>query len=174
MSRNLDVSKYKNGDTIPQVTNPSEWDTLTTGAYCYYNNDSAKYASIYGKLYNWYAVNDPRGLAPSGWRIPTKSDIIALHSCMGGDGGLLKDSGTIYWEYPNVNATNRSGFTALPGGNRLVSNGFIYLRFRGMWWSSSEYDTLNAWDLHLYYGNPAIHVQSHDKHTGYSVRCIKD
>lgn len=70
MVKNLDVAKYRNGDPIPNVTNAEIWSTITTGAYCYFNNDSATYASTYGKLYNWYAVNDPRGLAPAGCYIP--------------------------------------------------------------------------------------------------------
>ena len=71
MNKNLDVSTYRNGDPIPNVTDPAIWAGLTTGAYCYYNNDSATYAVVYGKLYNWYAVNDPRGLAPIGWHVPS-------------------------------------------------------------------------------------------------------
>jgi len=71
MTKNLEVSTYRNGDPIPKVTNGAAWASLTTGAYCYYNNDSTTYAATYGKLYNWYAVNDPRGLAPEGWHIPT-------------------------------------------------------------------------------------------------------
>ncbi len=71
ITKNLDVTTYRNGDTIPKVTDDAEWAALTTGAYCYYDNDSATYAATYGKLYNWYAVNDSRGLAPEGWHIPT-------------------------------------------------------------------------------------------------------
>ena len=71
MFKNLNVDRYRNGDPIPNVTDPAIWAGLTTGAYCYYNNDSATYAVVYGKLYNWYAVNDPRGLAPEGWHVPS-------------------------------------------------------------------------------------------------------
>ena len=71
--KNLNVSNYRNGDLIPQVKNPAKWATLTTGAWCWYNNDSAN-GAVYGKLYNWYAVTDPRGLAPEGWHVPSDAD----------------------------------------------------------------------------------------------------
>ena len=82
MPKNLDVDHYRNGDPIPQVTDPEVWGTLTTGAWCYYNNDPAN-GAVYGKLYNWYAVNDPRGLAPAGWHIPTEAEMIVMSDCLG-------------------------------------------------------------------------------------------
>src|SRR5687768_3923155 len=101
MTKNLDVSTYRNGDTIPKVTDAAEWAALTTGAYCYYDNDSATYAATYGKLYNWYAVNDPRGLAPEGWHIPSEYEWITLGDCFGGDGAAgdnLKEMGSTHWD----------------------------------------------------------------------------
>ena len=127
MAKNLDVTTYRNGDVISQVTDPTAWNALTTGAWCYYNNDPAN-GTIYGKLYNWYAVNDPRGLAPTGWHIPTEGELIALSDCLGGQevaGGKLKETGTAHWLSPNI-ATNETGFTALPGG------GFVKT-FNGEW-----------------------------------------
>jgi len=82
VQKNLNVSRYSNGDPIPNVTDNLQWATLTTGAWCWYNNDSATYAAVYGKLYNWYAVNDPRGLAPAGWHIPSESDWNKLEKCV--------------------------------------------------------------------------------------------
>jgi uncharacterized protein (TIGR02145 family) len=84
MRENLDVVTYRNGDIIPQVTDPSLWSSLTTGAWCYYNND-ANNGGIYGKLYNWYAVNDPRGLAPEGWHVPTDEEWETLTNKLGGE-----------------------------------------------------------------------------------------
>lgn len=118
MAENLNTSHYLNGDSIPQVQDKAEWVALTTGAWCYYQND-AENGKTYGKLYNWYAVNDPRGLAPEGWHIPTDAEWIALIDYLGGTnvaGGKMKQIGTVHWISPNLGATNESGFSALPGG----------------------------------------------------------
>ncbi|HZV69689.1 MAG TPA: FISUMP domain-containing protein [Saprospiraceae bacterium] len=139
MTKNLDVTTYRNGDPIPKVTTNSAWAVLTTGAYCYYNNDSTTYAATYGKLYNWYAVNDPRGLAPEGWHIPTDFEWTTLGNCLGGNsiaGGLMKEAGTVHWTSPNTGATNLSGFTGLPAGFRDNSGFFNAISTTGVWWSS--------------------------------------
>ncbi len=118
MTRNLDVDHYRNGDPIPEVKSASLWKSLTTGAWCYFKNDKDS-GVTYGKLYNWYAVNDPRGLAPVGWHIPSDAEWSTLSAYLGGDsiaGGKLKESGTSHWNIPNTGATNVSGFSALPGG----------------------------------------------------------
>ncbi len=114
-TKNLDVARYRNGDPIPQVTNPTQWASTRTGAWCWYNNDSATYASTYGRLYNWYALNDPRGLAPQGWHVPTDEEWTILTDYLGGlslSGGKMKS--TTGWNAPNTGATNSSGFTGLP------------------------------------------------------------
>lgn len=115
---NFDVTKYINGDPIPEETDPIAWAALTTGAYCSYDNNSANDA-IYGKLYNWYAVNDPRGLTPTGYHIPTDTEWTTLTTCLGGEsvsGGKMKDISTMHWNSPNQDANNSSDFTGLPGG----------------------------------------------------------
>ena len=120
MKQNLNVVKYKNGDPIPQVTDPSVWAELTTGAWCFFDNDSTT-GEIYGKLYNFYAVVDPRGLAPRGWHVPSDAEWTTLGNCLGGDtvaGSALKETGTAHWLGSNADATNSSGFTGLPGGSR--------------------------------------------------------
>ena len=142
MKKNLDVDHYRNGDPIPQVTDPTQWANLTTGAWCYYNNDPAN-RTTYGKIYNWYAVNDSRGLAPVGWHIPTDAEWTELENCLGGEsvaGGKMKETGTTHWLSPNTGATNESGFTALPGGSRSYMNGLYYeIGQSGAWWSSTEF-----------------------------------
>ena len=177
MTKNLDVVTYRNGDPIPKVTDNAAWAALTTGAYCYYNNDSVTYAATYGKLYNWYAVNDPWGLAPEGWHIPTDFDWTTLENCLGGAavaGGAMKETGTIHWTTPNTEATNISGWAGLPGGNR-TSNGTIYsVGNNGFWWSSTEDDPTSAWDRGLYYANGNIYRTSFSKENGFSVRCLRD
>ncbi|MFA6571391.1 MAG: fibrobacter succinogenes major paralogous domain-containing protein, partial [Bacteroidota bacterium] len=125
MKKNLDVDHYRNGDTIPEVKDPKIWAKLKTGAWCYYGN-SLDEGKIYGKLYNWFAVNDPRGLAPAGWHIPTDTEWTTLTSNLGGEsgaGGKMKSKGTLegddgLWFRPNTGASNESGFSALPGGWR--------------------------------------------------------
>ena len=181
---NLNVSKYRNGDIIPQVTDPTQWSNLKTGAWCYYNNDSAN-GAIYGKLYNWYAVNDPRGLAPSGYHIPSFTEWVTLSTCLGGDsiaGGAMKETGTNHWASPNSAATNSSNFTGLPGGNRAYTTivdvtSFVNIYKFGYWWSSSEKNTTEAPIVLLYYNNGAFQCDPNytlTKDRGISVRFIKD
>ena len=146
MTKNLDVAYYRNGDPIPQIIDPIQWSSLTTGAWCYYNNDAAN-GAIYGKLYNWYAVNDPRGLAPVGWHIPSSPEYISLINCLSGAtvaGGKMKETGTTHWLSPNAGATNSSGFTGLPGGFRGINGStqtelFQSLGSDGAWYNSTSY-----------------------------------
>ena len=177
MTKNLDVATYRNGDPIPKVTGTAEWAALTTGAYCYYNNDSATYAAIYGKLYNWYAVNDPRGLAPEGWHVPTDFEWTTLENCLGGAsvaGGAMKETGTIHWTSPNTGATNISGWAGLPGGIRFNFGTFDYIGANGYWWSSSETNPSYAYNRYLFY-NDSYLVRSFDwKQRGFSVRCLRN
>lgn len=177
MTKNLDVATYRNGDLIPKVTNNAAWEALTTGAYCYYNNDSTTYAATYGKLYNWYAVNDPRGLAPEGWYIPTDFEWTTLGTCLGGDdvaGGPMKEIGTTHWTAPNTGATNISGFTALPGGFRDNGGSFGSIGGGGTWWSSSENTSGNALQRGLSYYSVVLSDGGFDKNYGFSVRCLRD
>jgi len=180
MATNLAVTHYRNGDKIPQVRNQVNWNTLTTGAWCWYNNDSAT-GAVYGRLYNWYAVNDPRGLAPAGWHVPSGAEWDTLTTHLGGNaiaGGKLKDTGTIeagtgLWYAPNIGANNRSGFTALPGGERWHIS-FDALGKRGSWWSSTDLSTDNASVFGLSYGSRVVYIAPEAKLDGLSVRCIKD
>ena len=177
MVKNLNVSTYRNGDSIPKVTDPTTWAALTTGAWCWYNNDSATYADTYGKLYNWYAMNDSRGLAPPGWHKPTDEEWTTLTTCLGGEtvsGGPMKEDGTSHWFSPNTGATNSSGFTGLPGGYRS-SNGTFYVNgSHGYWWSSTEFDAATAWFYNLYYNFAFTGRNLNPKTMGFSVRCIRD
>ncbi len=175
---NLNVSKYRNGDVIPQVQDATQWGSLTTGAWCYYNNDPAN-GAIYGKLYNWHAVNDPRGLAPSGYHIPTDTEWTSLINCLGGEvvaGGKMKKAGTGLWQTPNTGATNESGFTGLPGSYRSSLGSFysLSLSFLGFWWSSSEKNTIHSWYQALVYNNAFATRDNFPKGAGFSVRCLKD
>jgi uncharacterized protein (TIGR02145 family) len=191
MVKNLDVTTYRNGDPIPQVIDPSAWAGLTTGAWCYYNNDLAN-NSIYGKLYNWYAVNDPRGIAPVGWHVPSDAEWTILSNCLGGysiAGGKMKSTGTLeagtgLWLSPNTGASNSSGFTGLPSGAR---SGGIALDFSSVnrgayWWSSTNYSIDRAWSRTVGFNSSildwGIGVVSGEppflKKNGMSIRCIRD
>jgi uncharacterized protein (TIGR02145 family) len=176
MLYNLDVTTYRDGTSIPEVQDPTAWAALTTGAWCYYNNDSAN-GAIYGKLYNWYAVNDPKGLAPTGYHVPSEPDIQTLVNSLGGylaAGGLLKETGTTYWNSPNIGATNSSGWTGRPGGFRIQDGSFIVRNLTGYWWNSTSVDSLNAFAYTLSYNNTNIGVNNGNKLAGFSVRCLKD
>ena len=173
MLKNLDVSTYRNGDPIPEVTNAAAWDALTTGAWCYYENNSA-YGPIYGKLYNWYAVNDPRGLAPAGWHIPSHTEWATLQTCLGEDpGGKMKEAGLAHWKAPNVGATNSSGFTALPSGGR--SGAFFGLTESATWWTATEYNPTQGRTRFVDYNNTFLGFPGFsDKEVGAAVRLMKD
>ena len=175
---NLNLTQYRNGDIIPQSTNLNEWVSLTTGAWCYYDNDPANELK-YGKLYNWYAVNDIRGLAPQGFHIASDSEWTILTNYLGGEtvaGGGMKELGNCHWASPNASATNTSGFTALPGGYRDDTGSFYFKSNNGLWWSSTSASSSYpiAWTRDLSFGMVEVGRSYHTKLFGLSVRCIKD
>jgi len=177
MTRNLDVATYANGDTIPMVTDAAAWAALTTGAYCYYNNDSATYAAVYGKLYNWYAINDSRGLAPDGYHVPSEFEWSTLGTALGGNssaGGWMKEIGTANWNAPNTGATNYSNFTARPGGYRDANGVFHQEGDFGYWWTSTQGTSNFAWNRKLNYNDSVLQGGSAGYKQGLSVRCVKD
>lgn len=174
--RNLDVATYRNGSTIPQITDPTQWAALTTGAWCYYDNDPAN-GEIYGKMYNWYAVNDPRGLAPVGYHVPSEAEYTILNNYLGGQsvaGGALKEIGITHWNSPNTGATNSSEWTGLPGGIRSQDGSFIVRGLTGYWWTSTANFTNNAVGYTLSYNNTNTGLNGSPNLIGFSVRLIKD
>jgi uncharacterized protein (TIGR02145 family) len=177
-TQNLDVTTYKNGDTIPQVTDTTAWGALTTGAWCYYGNDATS-GSVYGKLYNWYAVNDPRGLAPEGYHIPTTEEWYALTSSLGGSGaagGKMKSTSSL-WQSPNVGADNSSGFTGLPGGQRSGTGVFTGTNVNGNWWSSTDTATTTGQGFRITGSTDNVTTltgTSAPKDAGFSVRLLVD
>ncbi len=177
MSNNLTTTYYKNGDPILEVESAESWANLTTGAWCYYNSDPSN-ETYYQKLYNWYALIDPRGLAPSGWHIPSDAEWTTLSNFLGGDnvaGGPLKESGTLRWKSPNAGATNSSGFKGFPGGYRDFDGKFHDIGSSGYWWSLPPVGTTNPWFRTLGYAIDGFFGFNMDKQTvGFSVRCVKD
>lgn len=193
MKRNLNVSKYKNGDAIPQVTDVTQWDALTTGAWCYYENDAAN-GPVYGKLYNWYAINDPRGLAPTGWHIPTDTEWSDLATFLGGEnvaGPKLKDdSATSTWDVTTNYVTNQSGFTALPSGTGYLNYHLpaapavpvLADLFKGKtkvtyWWSATATGTTPSdivWSRNVNNSSDQLVRSGAMKKSALSVRCVKN
>lgn len=166
-SRNLDVTKYRNGDDITQITDSATWDTYSYGAWCWYNNDPL--TGI--KLYNWWAVNDPRGLAPIGWRVPSDYDWQVLENYLVAPaGGKLKERGLGHWNAPNTGAINSSGFTAQGDGFRYA--GFDGIKEATAFWSATSVDALNANIRYLLYNSEDIGVANSLKYSGYSVRLV--
>jgi uncharacterized protein (TIGR02145 family) len=176
MLRNLNVDHLRNGIEIPEVQESDQWLNQKLGAWCYFDNNP-EYGPIYGKLYNWYAVYDPRGLAPKGWHIASEAEWATLLKYLGGEDIAaikLKEKGTDHWPVPNSDATNESGFTALPGGGRLDDGLFSEISETGYWWTSKMYDASRAWVRNVLSYTNLILTDYYDKVDGFSVRCVKD
>lgn len=177
MKFNLNVDHYRNGDPIPQATDYYTWAHTPEGAWCYYNNDPANGVK-YGKLYNYLAVSDARGLAPSGYHVPTDMEWTTLTTYLGGTavaGGKLKTVGTVNWQSPNTGATNSSGFSALPGGRRTYAGTFASVSSFVFWWSATSNNGLDsAYLRNINYNNGIVITGLDNFHEGFSVRCVRD
>jgi uncharacterized protein (TIGR02145 family) len=176
MAENLKVTHYRNGALIPTVENNSEWESLTTGAYCAYGNNFS-YVPTYGLLYNWYAVKDSRNIAPQGWHVPSDDEFETLESYLGGSGiagGKMKEVGTSHWGSPNTEATNSSEYTAIPGGFRRDCGIFKDMGVDATFWSSTEVSSSYAWSRYVYCYNSEVYRYSSGKRGGFSVRCVRD
>lgn len=180
MTQNLNVDKFRNGDPIPEAKTDEEWSKAGENgepAWCYYNNNPDN-GDRYGKLYNWYAVNDPRGLAPEGWKIPSDEEWSRLVDFLGGKSVAgTKMKSTDFWadyEGKSGNGTNESGFSGLPGGSRRDNGAFGSVGRSGYWWSSTEFDANDAWLRNLNYYNGSVGGDEGIKEAGFSVRCLRD
>lgn len=179
MAENLRTTKYRNGESIPEVTSNTEWKNLTSGAYSNYGNTSDVDAiATFGRLYNWFAVTDSRNLAPTGWHVATDADWTTLTTFLGGEsvaGGKLKETGTTHWNSPNTGADNSTGFTALPAGRREYTDGsFINTGFNGFWWTSSAYNPDYSWYRQINYDGAIVNPANFHKQYGFAIRCVKD
>jgi uncharacterized protein (TIGR02145 family) len=180
MAENLRTTKYRNNTPITNHTDNTQWQNNTTGAWSYYNNDATN-NTPYGKLYNWYAVVNSNGICPTGWHVPTDAEWTTLTNFLGGEsvaGGMMKSTGTQYWLSSNTNATNSSGWSGLPGCFRGNSGTFYTIGYNGYWWSSTEFNTNDAWNRVLYniYGGVSRYdgSKTYGKALGFSVRCLRD
>ena len=167
-AENLRSENYDNDDAIPSGLSNSEWSSTSSGATAVYGA-SAPHLEAYGRLYNWFAVNDPRGLCPSGWHVPTDVEWTILTDHLGGEPGSQMRA-TYGWN--GYNGTNSSGFTALPGGARFYDGLYFNAGYLGNWWSSSSYHT-GAWSRSLYGEYNYVFRELSSSMMGYSVRCVR-
>jgi uncharacterized protein (TIGR02145 family) len=175
MTENLKVCRYANGDSIIHLTENLQWSMTDEGAWSYYNHNPSN-GQIFGKLYNGWAVEDPRNVCPAGWHVPSTPEWTLLHSVNGGlsyGGGNLKATGIDIWLSPNTGATNSSGFTALPGGVRLGGGDFQEIYGSGYWWTSTGNSATLDHRI-LYYTSTGVWTGSASKQEGHSIRCVKD
>jgi len=191
MTENLKVTHYRNGEPIPAVTDRAQWASLLSGGCCSYENETS-YVALYGRLYNWFAVADSRGIAPQGWHVPTDAEWQTLERYLGmsqteagksewrgtDEGGKMKTTGTTRWNAPNTGATNESGFAAIASGGRSSEPGYAgnyyYSRELASYWSSSEDNGLLAWYRDLSYSRSDIYRATFRKQNGFAIRCVKD
>jgi uncharacterized protein (TIGR02145 family) len=181
LGSNLKVTRYRNGDPIANVTTDNQWKTLTTGAYCAYDNLVPNFTT-YGNLYNWHAASDTRGICPDGWHVPTDSEWELLGNFLGGNsvaGGKMKSAGTIeggtgLWYAPNEGATNTCDFSGQPGGYRINYGTFYSMGNVAYFWSSSDTASVNALNYVLDANNTSLKRYFNLQTNGFSIRCVKD
>ena len=176
MKQNLKVTHYNDGVPIPNVPDSVTWGNLTTGARCYYHNDSVAWNPVYGALYNGYAALGARNICPAGWHVSTDTEWQTAETNLGLDvaGGKMKEEGTEHWVSPNNGATNSSGFTGLPGGMRDPANSFNAIGENGLWWTSTPFDETWTWTTYLWTMNSYVDHNPAPKYLGLSIRCVKD
>ena len=189
MKENLKTTHYRNGNPIQTNLTATQWYPSTTSGACADYDNNPTNTTVYGKLYNWYAVADPQGLCPTGWHIPTDSEWHILVKFIDSNadtsnwpglqsaivGSSLKEIGTTHWASPNANATNSSGFTALPGGYRGSGvPDYCYIGNNGFWWTATPVNTYEAFTRALNYDNNEIDKSKQPRWTGFSVRCVRD
>lgn len=188
MAENLKTTHYRNGVSIPNITDPVDWYSTNSGAYSDYDNEPSN-STVYGRLYNYYAVMDTNNLCPSGWHVPSKDEWNTLFISLGGKievsgnynervagvGGKMKEAGNVHWENPNTGADNSSGFTALPGGWHSVHMGEYDLAHeKCFFWSTTLHPHTGAYDCGTVYDDDSAYMGNQGRNSGFSVRCVKD
>lgn len=176
MTKNLDVSVFQNGDSLLHALTDAQWDSAThrgEPAWCYYNYDTTN-SRVFGRLYNWYAVTDARGLAPPGYHVPSDDEWEQLIRYLGGDevaGDALKN--TTGWSNGG-NGSNSSGFFAMPGGSRRYDGNYNYFGSFGNWWTTTADDSTYAWARNMSSADDDVNHYSLNKTKGLSVRCLRN
>lgn len=174
-TQNLNVSTFLNGDIIQEAKTVEQWKAAAKNkqpAWCYYNNNEAN-GLKYGRLYNWYAANDPRGLAPEGWHIPSDKEWDGITNYFGSERVAMKLKQLLGWE-ENGNGTNESGLALLPGGYRNSAGLFISEGYYGDWWTSTKYMEKYAFDRYAKSKNHNLGKDFNDFGYGLSIRCVRD
>jgi uncharacterized protein (TIGR02145 family) len=175
MAKNLRVTKYSDGASIPIVTDQSTWNSTLLPGFCWYNNDETN-KNTYGTLYNWYAVNaSGKNICPAGWHVPSDGEWSTLTTFLNGEngaGGKLKETGLTHWNSPNTGATNETGFTALGAGSR--GSTFFGIGTDADFWTSTEYNGGSSWNRFISSSNNNVHKLFSGKQNGFSIRCVKD
>jgi len=184
-AENLRTEHYNNGDAIPANLSDGEWSSTNSGAVAVYGEDAGCHdyspdgdacdpswsLNEYGRLYNWYAVDDGRALCPTGWHVPTDGEWTVLTDFLGGSSVAGNEMKTTYGWYDGGNGTNSSGFLGLPGGTRYGGGLFANAGANGAWWSGSPNGSF-AWLRTLDGGNPSVFRDANERILGFSVRCI--
>jgi len=180
MAENLKTIKYNDGTLIPLVEDGVAWAALNTPGYCWYDNNETANKATYGALYNWHSLytttNGDKNVCPAGWQVPSSTHFTTLLTYLGGEsiaGGKLKESGTTHWLAPNTGATNETGFTALPGGNRMYQGTFADIGRNGFWWTTNGNETTEPWYETMNRNNSSVYGARFSRNNGFSVRCIK-
>jgi uncharacterized protein (TIGR02145 family) len=176
MAENLRVTHFRNGEPIIKVDKAMDWISATNGAYCLYMNDTS--FNGFGLLYNWYAVNDSRGLAPKGWHIPSIDEVKQLVDFIGGDtiaGDVLKNPETGVWKNANIRYLGLTGFNAIPCGYRDPYLGEFHANgYNGYWWTTTESFEIYAWSQRIFNSYANVQRENQQKNCGLSIRCVKD
>jgi uncharacterized protein (TIGR02145 family) len=183
MKENLKTTRYRNGTQIDfPGANNDLWESNNTGAFAWYDNNIS-WKNTYGALYNWYATVNSNNLCPQGWHVPSNSEFTSIVSFLGGEdvaGGKMKSTSTEpaphpRWDMPNNAATNESGFSGFPGGDRASTMGqYLGLGVYGRWWSSSSFNEEHAKSRWIRYSAGWIEENTNAKSNGFSVRCLKN
>jgi uncharacterized protein (TIGR02145 family) len=175
LKENLNTTKFLNGDLILTTTPATlDFSAEPTPKYQWAYGGIESNASIYGRLYTGYAVQDPRGLCPTGWHVSTQVDYVSMNTFLGGDAPAtinIKEAGTAHWNSPNT-GTNETGFTALPGGGHSFNGFFFEIGTSSYWWTSTGYSTSSAYVFFM--GSGDLNIDTADDRYGLSVRCVKD
>jgi uncharacterized protein (TIGR02145 family) len=177
MAENLKVTRYRDGTPISLVPDGDAWSRLTSGAFCWYENDPSANRDRCGALYNYYAVADSRKLCPPGWHVPTSAEWQELENYLGGRdeaGDKMKDVDSNLWKTPHPGANNSSGFAAVPAGGRGRMGSFGEKGRYATWWAASTKDADFAWHWGLHPDRAATRSNPGHKASGFSVRCVKD
>ena len=176
MTENLKTSRFSNGDEITYSEQSLDWQILNVAAYSYYNHDENS-KNVFGNLYNWFTTIDERNVCPSGWHVPTDSEWTDLTDIYGGNGvagGKMKVEDTLFWQAPNLGATNESLFSALPAGCRYDGGNFANIEKYGYWWTSTQLDNQFSWYRSAFYNSDNLVKNYTTKNTGYAIRCVKN